>query len=447
MESTDFRVPLERNRLKLRIQHATGAAVALREWFNDVQLDEEIPFRLEELSFELDAVVMTATERLSLQGKETKIAESGASAKQSTLEGITMGASAEPFSTSPHGAHPSNRDISQSLASRRPFDLAKDGGDLISAILGQRAEEQVPIFSGEPEEYPAWEEAIAPIRFCSLGQPIMKFNAIKKSLRGEAPETVKWIGMDQPNPVEALVDALKREYGRADIVIRAQEARLDKLEPPKEDDYPSLRNFVIAVRSCLATMKAHGYNVENNPQFTRHLERKLNWTLIKRLCQKGKGETPTHLLEFLEAEADILQKAHLFKLDVAPKRWVLPMAKSKERALVSVESSKEKPDELLKNREREASTDSPSGDCTGGVKCPKCSGEHSLANCKRFISLSVGMRLAEARRLGVHYRCLSKHKLNGSCPIPLEKQRCQTDPSCKYRHHELLFTERESQNR
>ncbi|KFD45005.1 hypothetical protein M513_14118, partial [Trichuris suis] len=75
MESTDFRVPLERNRLKLRIQHATGAAVALKEWFNDVQLDEEIPFRLEELSFELDAVVVTATERLSLQEKETKIAE------------------------------------------------------------------------------------------------------------------------------------------------------------------------------------------------------------------------------------------------------------------------------------------------------------------------------------------------------------------------------------
>ncbi|KFD60193.1 hypothetical protein M514_12688 [Trichuris suis] len=466
MESTDFSVPLDRNRLKLRIQHATGAAMALREWFNDVQLDEEIRFRLEELSIELDAVVMTATERLSLQGKETKISESGASAKQSTLEGTMMGASgnlfpgesipyrpykisasaveqksdpcsAEPFSASPHGAHLSDRDISQSLTSRRPFDLAKDGGDLISAILGQKAEEQVPIFSGEPEEYPAWEEAIAPIRFCSFRQPIMKFNAIKKSLRGEALDIVKWIGMDQPNRVEALVDALKREYGRADIVIRAQEVRLDKLEPPKEDDYPSLRNFVIAVRSCLATMKAHGHNVENNPQFTRQLERKLNWTLIKRWCQKGKGETPIHLLEFLEAEADILQKAHLFKLDVAPMRRVLSTAKSKESALVSVESSKEKHDEL-KNREREPSTDSSSRGCTGGVKCPKCSGKHSLTNCNWLVSLLVGMRLAEAKRFGVHCPWLSKHKLNGSCSIPLEKQRFQTDPSCKYRHRELL---------
>ncbi|KFD65034.1 hypothetical protein M514_22751 [Trichuris suis] len=67
--------------------------------------------------------------------------------------------------------------------------------------------------------------------------------------------------------------------------------------------------------------------------------------------------------------------------------------------------------------------------------------------CKRFVSLSVGMRLVEARRLGVHCHCLSKHKVNGSCPIPLEKQRCQTDPSCKYRHHEFLLRQRRGKTR
>uniref|UniRef100_A0A5S6QX59 Uncharacterized protein n=1 Tax=Trichuris muris TaxID=70415 RepID=A0A5S6QX59_TRIMR len=186
----------------------------------------------------------------------------------------------------------------------------------------------------------------------------MKFNAIKKSFKGEALEIVKWIGMDQPNPVESLVDALKREYGRAEIVIRAQEARLDKLEPPKEDDYPTLRNFVIAVRSCLATMKGHGFNVEDNPQFTRQLERKLNWTLIKRWCQKKRGETPKHLLEFLEMEADILQKAYLFKPGIIPKRRTVAMEKPKERALIGLETSREGLGEVLTGGESVKSTNS-----------------------------------------------------------------------------------------
>uniref|UniRef100_A0A5S6Q4D1 C3H1-type domain-containing protein n=1 Tax=Trichuris muris TaxID=70415 RepID=A0A5S6Q4D1_TRIMR len=349
---------------------------------------------------------------------------------------------AESTSVPPQGGAPLSTDLAQSSAKRTPFDLTKDGGDSIGALLGQKAEEQVPVFSGEPTEYPAWEEAIAPIRFCPFRQPIMKFNAIKK---GEALDIVKWIGMDQPNPVESLVDALKREYGRAEIVIRAQEARLDKLEPPEEDDYPSLRNFVIAVRSCLATMKAHGYNVEDNPQFTRQLERKLNWTLIKRWCQKKRGETPKHLLEFQEMEADILQKAYLFKPGIIPKRRTVAMEKPKERALIGLETSREGLGEVLTGGESVKSTNSLPRDRMGGVKCPKCGKDHLLFDCKKFISLSVGMRLAEAKRLGVHYRCLTKHKLNGNCPIPFENQRCQVDLVCKYRHHELLHWQRRQQ--
>uniref|UniRef100_A0A5S6QB13 Uncharacterized protein n=1 Tax=Trichuris muris TaxID=70415 RepID=A0A5S6QB13_TRIMR len=42
MESSDFSVPLERNRLKLRIQHAGKTAVALRRRIDGTELDEEI---------------------------------------------------------------------------------------------------------------------------------------------------------------------------------------------------------------------------------------------------------------------------------------------------------------------------------------------------------------------------------------------------------------------
>uniref|UniRef100_A0A5S6QMU1 Queuosine 5'-phosphate N-glycosylase/hydrolase n=1 Tax=Trichuris muris TaxID=70415 RepID=A0A5S6QMU1_TRIMR len=368
VESSDFSLPLERNRLKLRIQHGSRTALALRKRLDDMELEEKIRLRLQEFSIDLDAVVISSNEQhFSLQERSvTDASQSSTSAENPTSEGsmtsslgwmvsnesthyqLNKEASvieqrldlcpAESTSILPHEV-PLNMDLAQPSPRRMLFDLTKDGGYLISAILGQKAEELVPVFSGEPTEYSAWEEAIAPIRFCTLRQPIMKFSAIKKSLKGEAVEIVKWIGMDLPNPVESFVDALKREYGRAEIVIRAQEARLDKLVPPSEE-YPPLRNFVIAVRSCLATMKAHRCNVEDNPQFTRQLGRKLNWTLVKRWRQKEKCKTSKHLLEFLDTEADILQKAYHFKPDIVLKRLTVAMGKPKERALISVETSR-----------------------------------------------------------------------------------------------------------
>uniref|UniRef100_A0A5S6QBP3 C3H1-type domain-containing protein n=1 Tax=Trichuris muris TaxID=70415 RepID=A0A5S6QBP3_TRIMR len=110
-----------------------------------------------------------------------------------------------------------------------------------------------------------------------------------------------------------------------------------------------------------------------------------------------------------------------------------------------MESIKKNSGELLAGREPASLTESSSRDCMGGAKCSKCSKDYTLAVCKKFASLSVGMRLAEAKRLGVHYRYLTKHKLHGRCPIPLEKQRCQADPSCKYRHHELLHSQRQEE--
>ncbi|OUC47905.1 integrase core domain protein, partial [Trichinella nativa] len=448
MESTDFTVALQRNRLILQIQRAEKTAESLRRWCDDSQLSRESRIRLEELSIDLDAAIITAAESLNLQESSfvsglTKGIKKDMS--RDSVQNNNMVSSgkeelpicAEPLSTTSNVVLQREQHETLRASTHKPFDLMKDGGDLISAILGQKAEDQIPNFRGGATEYPAWEEAIAPIRYCSFRQPIMKFNAIKKSLSGEALEIVKWIGLDQPDPVEALVDALKKEYGRPEIVIRAQEVRLEKLASPKEDDYPTLRNFVIAVKSIIATMKAHGYDVEKNPQFTRQLERKLNWVLVKRWCQKRNGDTPNHLLDFLEKEAEILQKAHLLKPDVITGQRTPQVVKAKERALIGVGNV-----EKRSSVQRPVGASSAAGSETGGVKCPKCGKNHMLEKCVKFTSLSVGARFAEAKRLGVHYRCLTKHKGNETCPIPANEQQCPEDRSCRYCHHPLLHHQR-----
>ncbi|KRY26449.1 hypothetical protein T01_5813, partial [Trichinella spiralis] len=314
---------------------------------------------------------------------------------------------AEPLSTTSNVVLQREQRETLGASTHKPFDLMKDGGDLISVILGQKAEDQIPNFRGGAAEYPAWEEAIAPIRYCSFRQPIMKFNAIKKSLSGEALEIVKWIGLDQPDPVETLVDALKKEYGRQEIVIRAQEVRLEKLASPKEDDYPTQK-------FCDCCEEHH-----SNNESTRN------------------ADTPNHLLDFLEKEAEILQKAHLLKPDVITGQRTPQVVKAKERAFIGVGNVEKK-----SSVQRPVGASSAAGSETGGVKCPKCGKNHLLEKCVKFTSLSVGARFAEAKRLGVHYRCLTKHKGNETCPIPANEQQCPEDRSCRYCHHPLLHHQR-----
>ncbi|KRX70635.1 hypothetical protein T06_16456 [Trichinella sp. T6] len=192
MESTDFIVALQRNRLILKIQRAEKTGEALRRWCDDSQLSRESLIRLEELSIDLEAAIITA-----------------------------------------------ERDL-------RPKNIADQR--LLS----------------EPKKF-GWRN----------------WRLLRKT------------------------------------IIR-------------------LRNFVIAVKSIIATMKAHGYDVEKNPQFTRQLERKLNWVLVTRWCQKRNGNTPNHLLDFLEKEAEILQRAHLLKPDVITGQRTPQVVKAKERTLIGV---------------------------------------------------------------------------------------------------------------
>uniref|UniRef100_A0A5S6QNK6 Uncharacterized protein n=1 Tax=Trichuris muris TaxID=70415 RepID=A0A5S6QNK6_TRIMR len=187
----------------------------MRKSFDNMELEKEIQLRVQEQSIDLGAVVMTANDYLSLQERLVKQASPSWTWTEST-------------SIPPHG------------------------GVLLNTVLAKasgspKAEEQAPVFSGEPTEHPIWEEAIALIQFWPFRQPITKFNATKKSL----------------SLVKSFVDALKRERGEAEIVTGVQKARLDKLEPPNEDDCPYLRNF-IAVRTCLAMIKAHWFNVDDN---------------------------------------------------------------------------------------------------------------------------------------------------------------------------------------
>ncbi|KRZ84099.1 hypothetical protein T08_2302 [Trichinella sp. T8] len=371
MESTDFTVALKRTRLILKIQRAEKTAEALRRWCDDSQLSRESHIRLgltKGIKKHMSRDLVQNNNMVSSGKKELPIC-------------------AEPLSTTSNVVLQREQHETLGASTHKPFDLMKDGGDFISAILGQKAEDQVPNFRGGAAEYPSWEEAIAPICYSSFQQPIMKFNAIKKSLSGKALEVVKRIGLDQPDPFEMLVDGLKKEYGRPVIVIRAQEVRLEKLASLKEDDYLTLRNFVIAVKSIIATMKAHGYDVEKNPQFTRQLERKLDGVLDN-VHHKWSRQRKEHLLEW-----ETLRRSHHYN-------------------------------DLLVLRQRQEVRQ-------GELSAPSAEKSSVGKMCKVYLTV----RWCPFCRS-------KKYKGNKTCPIPANEQQCPEDRSCRYCHPPLLHHQR-----
>ncbi|XP_071580298.1 uncharacterized protein, partial [Temnothorax nylanderi] len=69
------------------------------------------------------------------------------------------------------------------------------------------------------------------------------------------------------------------------------------------------------------------------------------------------------------------------------------------------------------------------------VKCVRCSGNHGLAKCNKFLSLSVEQRRLAARQHKCCFNCLRTEHFSNNCP---SKGRCN---QCHQAHHSLLHRE------
>ncbi|KRZ70339.1 hypothetical protein T10_9279 [Trichinella papuae] len=142
MESTDFAVALQRNHLILKIQHAEKTAEVLRRWCNDLQLAREFRICLEEFSIDLDTIMITAVESLKLQessfvsGLTTTISIKKGMSRDSSRRKEGLLICAEPLFTTSNVVLQREQHATLGASTHKPFDLMKDGDELISAILG-----------------------------------------------------------------------------------------------------------------------------------------------------------------------------------------------------------------------------------------------------------------------------------------------------------------------
>ena len=292
-------------------------------------------------------------------------------------------------------------------------------------------------FNGGCMEFLAWKDSVKQLLALKSKSEVTKFNSLKKFLQGEPAKLVANVKAGQANPATEVMRLLEQEYGRKEIVVKAMYDKLQKLQEPNVNNYVSLRDFVLALKGATDTLKEVSEDI-NQPMLLDQITRRLPQATGKAWVKWSDHQRSTeNLIRFLEIEVGALQR-------VAQSFRTMEAKEISQR-----QGQGQQPPKKATPAGGFAAVDQR-GTETGGNNrqsrpCEVCHKPgHRVAQCYKYRDFPFGKKLAEAKRLRLHYRCLTCHPRAGPCPVPEEEQRCPVDPDgCKFSHHQLLHKQRE----
>ncbi|KRX64916.1 hypothetical protein T09_7986 [Trichinella sp. T9] len=230
MESTDFTVALQTNRLILKIQPAEKTAEALRRWCDDSQLSRESRIRLEELSIDLDAAVITAAESLNLQESSER-----------KVRALALMQS--------KGSDCPGRLDDQGIALRSGPEMVPAATSIHELAAGlPRCD--LPKFSGDFKEFRAfWDQFDYRVHQRKDLSNAAKLTYLRGCLTGKAADVISSLSSSNAD-YEVALNRLREEFDRSAKVIRHQIKKLVQT-PPKDvglrSQYDHLRRTIDAL--------------------------------------------------------------------------------------------------------------------------------------------------------------------------------------------------------
>lgn len=246
---------------------------------------------------------------------------------------------------------------------------------------------------------------------------IQKFYYLQGCLKGEASQIISSFTISESNYSEAW-NLLKDRYQNKKAIINSHLKGIFDLPNVTKEDHISLRRFLDAFLKHFRSLK--------------HLDGKTdNWDTI--------------LIFLLISKLDIVTK----------KEWETSSANNILPSTDDFITFLTKRCNLLESINNKLSTSSQvhvkkqleykstSHITTTEIDCPLCQGNHYIYKCKKFLSLPIHTRFAEAKRLNLCTNCLRRGHSNSEC-------KAGTCKSCQKRHNSLLHASavnpRESQN-
>ncbi|XP_055604521.1 uncharacterized protein LOC129752777 [Uranotaenia lowii] len=325
---------------------------------------------------------------------------------------------------------PTKENIHQPLAQQISSPIARNDfrDDLNSYRMpsaAQLAARQVisrdlPHFDGDPQDWPLFYGTFQnSTKSCGFSDE-ENLSRLQRCLRGPAFEAVRSRLMI-PESVPLVIDILKRQFGRPDILIHALLNDLRRIAPPKEDNLQSIINFGLAVRNSVDHMiTANLLEHLSNPTLLQELIAKLpiktqmDWSRFKRQYTTVNLEVFSIFTnELVDTATDVIMPRLVPKHENAKK-----VGKDRQtlytHTLTEVDTSQEIP-----------------------KKCCVFCGypNHVIATCEAFQRLDMDARLKAVKEKNLCRTCLVPHR-KWPCRSTNE---CGID-GCRIRHHTLLHS-------
>ncbi|CAK1540272.1 unnamed protein product [Leptosia nina] len=274
--------------------------------------------------------------------------------------------------------------------------------------------QELPVFEGDSTEWTAFQ--VVYDNTASLFSPVHNMARLRNAIKGEARESCKSLLYSSMKP-EDVMEALRRRYGRPDLLVMAEVKKLESI-PPIGHSPRELCNFANSISNSVAAIKSL-----NRPQFlhapaaVNSIVEKIPHGLRYRWYEYASAypEESKYNIElvsaFLNLEADRCS-AFAGAVEYKPQRESATARKPLRHT--------------TNNVTRVAET----------MKCPGCEGNHRLPECPEFLKMRVSDKWDAVKKAKVCFKCLSlKHR----------KENCRKPPckTCKRWHHDLLHVFKE----
>ncbi|XP_055643357.1 uncharacterized protein LOC129779730 [Toxorhynchites rutilus septentrionalis] len=285
----------------------------------------------------------------------------------------------------------------------------------------------LPIFAGNPEEWPIWisnfERSTSTCGF-SLDENLIR---LQRCLKGPALEAVR-SRLLCPASVPHVIRTLEMRYGRPETLIRAMTERIKKLPPPRVNDLDSIIEFGLVVDNLVEHIKNSGqHNHLSNPSLLYDLvgklpvDYRLKWSAYKSsLHNVNLGSFGEFMATLVELAYDVADDFPTMKQNKTQRQ------KTKERVLVQTHSET--------SYVKKESNSGASGLRNSKKPCVVCKVEgHRVVDCCRFKAMNIDERMKVVNQNGMCRSCLNQH---GKWPCKTAKECAIND--CRQKHHTLL---------
>lgn len=266
----------------------------------------------------------------------------------------------------------------------------------------------LPEFDGSAEEWPMFSTAFIQTTAVYQYNNFENCLRLQKALKGNARESVKSL-LIHPDNVNAIMEQLRAQYGRPEMLIRCQLQQVKEIQPIGENAMDKLVLFSVKVQNLTAFLQtANGQHHIANPTLMDELvskipmSKRMEWALYASSIKPY--PTVSDFSSWLKSVADlvrIVQSTNVSRSNNEPKRKIVLHAVDGQR----------KPQE-----------------------CAMCKAPHKIFDCKKFTSMNVANRWDEVKKLKLCFSCLDSGHSSRNCR---RRKQCSAD-GCLRRHNKLL---------